>query len=70
MKLAITPSSMNLLGKTHVMRVFMNLATSPEVTDTVGVQVTVQFTSDLCQNAYIISSPILPFKYDISTASK
>jgi hypothetical protein len=61
---------MSLLGKTHVMRVYMNLATSPEVTDTVGVMVSVQFTSDLCQNAYIITSPILYFKYDISTGSK
>jgi hypothetical protein len=61
---------MSLLGKVHVMRVYMDLATSPVVTDNVAVQVTVDFTSDKCQSAYIISHPVQPLRYDVSSVTK
>jgi hypothetical protein len=38
--------------------------------DSVGITILVNFTSILCENAYLIDSPIPDQTYDISTGSK
>ena len=56
-------NDINLLGHVHKMRIFGAL---PSVNDSAGTLITVNFTSDICQNAYIVSDPIENFAYDIS----
>ena len=52
------------------MRVFMNLATTPMVKDNAGVPITVTFSSEKCQNAYIVTYPVLAFRYDIVSGTR
>ena len=58
---------MNLLGQTHVMTIKGDLP--PNVVDPVGTTLSIHFTSDKCQNAYISSYPINSCTYDVSLGS-
>jgi hypothetical protein len=49
------------------MKIFGHLP--PGVADSIGMLLTIKFTSDLCQNAFIISYPIESLTYDISSGA-
>lgn len=46
------------------MRIFGDIGTS--VIDTIGMLLTIKFTSDICTNAYVVPYPIDTNNYDIS----
>lgn len=52
------------------MRIYGSLNLNPPVLDTLGMILTVKFTSDKCKNAYIISFPIMNVIYDISDGTE
>jgi hypothetical protein len=47
-----------MVGTVHQIVIKGSLSTSPAVIDTVGMSLTVKFTSILCSNAYLIYYPI------------
>jgi hypothetical protein len=57
-KLKIYTNDLKMVGTVHQIVIKGSLSTSPAVIDTVGMSLTVKFTSILCSNAYLIYYPI------------
>lgn len=57
-RLKIYTNDLKMVGTVHKIVIKGSLSTSPAVIDTVGMTMTVKFTSILCSNAYLIYYPI------------
>ena len=57
-KMKIFTNDLKMVGTVHQIVVKGDLNTSPAVVDSVGMSLTVRFTSILCNNAYLIYYPI------------